>query len=261
MLPGNSKIYLTAALLSLQLQPVEAEDFYYGAAIGYGNLHEEARVIDTGEVATSITAPEGLTLVGQPQVGFDSMVEDDSGINWRIFGGYNLTRNYAVEGGYMNFGKSVVTSNLTAEITTTLPYPLMGTQTSDAAIDSRYTTGTSGFTISGVARYPFLDAFNGYNFSVYAKGGAIWWDTDIELDQTAMPFSLQTSADEDAPPAATSTGRGRGGDSGINFVFGLGADYKITMDIGVRAEWSYFRGIDGRDINTFSLGAFYLFRL
>ena len=261
MLPGNSKLYLIAAALSLQLQAALAEDFYYGAGIGYGSLQEQARTLDTGVVANDITAPEGLALVGQPQVGFDSMVEDDSSINWKIFGGYNLTRNYAVEGGYINFGKSVVTSNLTAEITTTLPDPLMGTQTSDAALASRYTTGTSGFTISGVARYPFLDAFNGYNFSVYAKGGAIWWDTDIELDQTAMPFTLQTSADEDPPAASTSTGRGRGGDSGINFVFGLGADYKITMDIGVSAEWSYFRGIDGRDLNTFSVGAFYLFRL
>lgn len=249
-----------AALIFLYSIPLQAEDVYYGFSIGYGSLNVSALNVDTDAVASGLTAPEGLSLVGQPTVDFASHVADKD-MNWNLFGGYSFGRYLSAEAGYMNFGKSITSSNLSAEITTTLPDLLMGTQTSDARLTTQVSTKTTGFHINGIARYPFMDKFGAYNFSIYGKVGGIWWDADSNISQTLMPFSLQTTTDSEAPGRELRSVRSESGENGINFLFGVGADYRITMDIGVRAEWSYFRGIDDRDIKTFSIGAFYLFWL
>jgi hypothetical protein len=254
------KLILSTTLIILQSIPLYAEDFYYGASIGYGSLNENPPNTDPDAVASDITAPEGLNLVGQPTATFDYHI-DDRDMNWNLFGGYNFNRYLSVEAGYMNFGKSIISSSLRAEITTTLPDPLTGTQTSDATLTSQISTKTSGFHIKGIARYPFMDKFNTSVFSVYGELGAIMWDTNIDIRQTFTPFSLQTTADDDAPDRELRSLMANTGDNGINFLFGLGADYRITTDIGIRAGWSYYRGIDNRNIQFFSIGAFYLYTL
>jgi hypothetical protein len=257
-----SPVKLVFAVTLLLLQPITsyAQEFYYGFSIGHGSLREISPTSNTDQIAADLIAPEGLSLVGQPTANFIFDV-DDKDLNWKLYGGYNINRNLGIEAGYINLGKSIISSTLSGNITATLPAPLAGTQTSQATLITQNSISNTGFHLNGVFRYPVIEKFNRSTFSVFAKAGVIKWNSGGNIRQTLIPFSFQTEVGTDAPEPVPNSSNFKDGNNGFNFVFGAGADYLVTADMGIRGEWSYYRGINGRNLNLFSLGAFYLFQL
>lgn len=97
-------------------------NFYLGAGLGVANSKDDVRFQDLGDVS----------------------VDDDS-TAYKLFGGYRLTNNLAVEGGYRNFGEA------------------------DAG---PFSLETDGFDVSALGLLPVGPV------ELFAKGGIIFWDTN-----------------------------------------------------------------------------------
>ena len=257
-----SPVKITFLITILILQPVSlsAQEFYYGFSIGHGSLRENPPTSDTDQVAANLTAPAGLTLIGEPTAKFIFDISDKD-LNWKIYGGYFFNRYLGAEGGYINFGKSIISSTLSGNITATLPEPLVGTQTSQATLTTQTTRNNKGFMLNGIFRYPIVDKFNRARFGVFAKAGIIRWSAGGLNRQVLTPFTFQTEVDMEAPVPAQEFFQFKDSNSGINFVLGGGADVMITDALGIRGEWAYYRGINGRNLNILSVGALYKFQL
>lgn len=107
---------------------------------------------------------------------------------WKLFGGYKVTPNIAVEGGYYSLvnAKEDVAPNTTAEVT------------------------ASGLGLAGVASYPVGD-----NFEVFGKAGAMKWEAEGKLTGFA------TQKDE-----GTDILLGAGATYKINENFGIRGEYE-----------------------------------
>ncbi len=249
-------------ILILILQPISSygQEFYYGLSFGHGSLRENPPTTDPDEIAAGLSAPDGLSLVGEPTARF-IFDTSDKDLNWKIYGGYNFNRYMGVEGGYIKFGKSIISSTLSGSITATLPDPLVGTQTSQATLTTQTTMNNKGFMLNGFFSYPFVDKFNRSRFAVFAKTGIYRWNTGGLNRQVLTPFTFQTEEDMEAPEPEREFGLFKDGNSGINFIVGGGADIMITNSLGVRGEWSHYRGINGRSLNQITAGLIYKFQL
>ena len=89
----------------------------------------------------------------------------------------------------------------------------------------------SGFSFAGLFRYPVTS-----EFSIFAKGGGFIWSLEAEAKRPAT-----TIAEDD----------------GISYIAGLGAEYEVTENFGVRAEWERYDYDNSVDL--FSFGLLYKF--
>lgn len=150
---------------------------------------------------------------------------DDSDTGWKIFIGYQFNDYFAVEGGYVDFGKAKANGTIT------------GVTVSASA-------EANSWELVGVAGWPFTP-----QFSVYGKAGLHRWDLDVTATGSVPGFSVTAS----------------GSDKGTDFTFGLGAKYSITQNIIVRAEWQRYKDVGSdntggkSDIDLLSLGLLYRF--
>jgi len=94
---------------------------------------------------------------------------DDKDTSWKILGGYQFNRNFALEGGYVDFGKLSASG-------TVLGVPLSATYEADA------------FEILAVGILPITD-----RFSLYGKAGLFRWDVDARA--TAAGVTVTASDD------------------------------------------------------------------
>lgn len=103
---------------------------------------------------------------------------DDSDTGWKVYGGYEFNRNFALEAGWNDFGEV----------------------TADAGFTSLRLEGT-GFNIDGKASIPLTDAF-----SIFAKLGVIFWKADLSVsgfgnaDDDGNDFRFGLGAQADLSP-------------------------------------------------------------
>ena len=83
-------IALSALLLASGLVSAQQSGFYVGASIG-------SATVDIEDGAASVLTQLGVTNV--------SGNIDDTDFSYKLFGGYKINKNFAVEGGYANLGK------------------------------------------------------------------------------------------------------------------------------------------------------------
>lgn len=136
---------------------------------------------------------------------------DDTDTGFKIFGGYQFTRNFAIEGGYTNLGK--------------------------ARLDSVITSGGSG-TVDGEWKGFSIDVAAlgiiplGDRFSFFGRAGVSIWTLDADVTVSG-PGGTSTISESE---------------SGVSPLLGIGAAYNITEKITIRAE--YERHFDVGDENT-----------
>jgi len=153
--------------------------------------------------------------IGQSKVKFDdnvlpiagatatSLSKNDTDTGFKAYVGYRLHQNFAVEGGYTDFGKVSVTRTMTA--------PAAGTVHADVK--------ASGWHVDAVGIWPLQN-----NFSLFAKLGVIFNEVKTSAGTTgAVAF---------APGTNTSPKH-----SGSNGKLGIGAGYDFTPTVGARVEW------------------------
>ena len=201
-----------AGLAALSSAGVAAQDAgWYGGA----NLGRSGATIDDARINSS--------LLGS---GFGSsvIVDDDRSTGFKAFGGYQINKNFAVEGGYFNLGNFGYTA-------TTVP-----AGTLDGRIKLR------GLNLDLVGTVPLSE-----KFSVFGRVG-------MNYAQARDSFS-GTGAVQVANPNPRK--------NDTNYKLGLGLQYALTESLAVRAEAERYRVNDAignrGHIDLVSVGLIYRF--
>lgn len=186
---------------------------YGGASIGKSS--------DAGCDANNTLIDNTNTLVNSNLI--DKLDCADSNA-WKVFGGYKIAPNLAVEGTYVNFGKSTTNS--------TIPViPGINNQANPLSVETKAT----GFGASGVASTPVTD-----EISLFGKMGVMSWEKESTTTvwNSTKTASTTQSVDSD----------------GVDLSLGAGAEYKLDDNWGVRGEYEHVNGLDA---NMYSVGATY----
>lgn len=202
-------LFLFAAAAS-QFAAASDSGWYVGGNVGpsYANI-DEVNV-------TSTLLGSGFTTTA-----FD---DDERDTGYKLFGGYQFNRYFAVEGGYFDLGEFGFTA-------TTLP---AGTLDGRIEVD--------GWNLGLVGIIPVTE-----RFSAFGRIGAQYADTQDRFRGTGSVNVLNPDPEE----------------SETNYKAGLGLQYAISRSVGVRLEVERYRindavGNDG-DIDLVSVGLVYRF--
>lgn len=192
------------SLLSITTAHAQVESYFYGGA----GLGQSRARIDESRISNRLTS-EGASQT--------NMTKDESDTAYKVFGGYQFNRNFAVEGGYFNLGKFGFQS-------TTVP---VGSYTGQIKLQ--------GFNLDLVGTLPLNE-----RWSAIARLGA-------QYAQARDSFSSTGSVRiPNANPSKTAA----------NLKLGLGVQYEVNPSMFVRAEAERYRindAIGNRgDINMFS---------
>lgn len=132
---------------------------------------------------------------------------DDNDTGYKLQLGYQYNKNFAVEGGYIDLGKAKYSASFAGG-------------SADASVKA------SGWNISAVGILPINDSF-----SVFGKVGAI--DGKVKIDVSASGPGGTASGSESATKWKT--------------LWGAGATYNISKQIGVRFEYEKFNNLGDDD--------------
>jgi OOP family OmpA-OmpF porin len=143
--------------------------------------------------------------IGEASVEIDGTGFDDSDTAFKVFGGYNINRNLAVEAAYFDGG--------TAEETSAGRFVGGSTEIS-----------TSGLNLSLLGRVPLNDAF-----SLHARVGIASYDVDSKVF-AYTPLGQVNFEDSD---------------SNEDISYGLGAAFNLTPSFELRADYEAVDASDG----------------
>lgn len=174
------------------------QGFYVGGGIGQSKIDD----FDTAGINSVVLSRPGVTSA------ITSVDDKDTG--WKVFAGYQVNQNFAVEAGYVNLGKF-------STFTTVTPF---GTVAGEVKMENNWFGDVLGIVPLG------------NNFSIFGRIGLVWSETKVSASGTIPP----------AP--GTSFGIGRKDDD-FSWKFGLGLGYDFTPQWGVRGEWERYRVSDG----------------
>ena len=181
--------------------------FYGGASIGKSTNGACESMADQAQAIAG-------TLVGN--------VTCESPNAWKVFGGYNVTSNVAIEGSYVNFGEQGFDAALPANV-------LLGNK-SDNPISAK--GKATGIGVAAVAKAPVMD-----QFSLFGKAGLMAWQnkgTATVGNVKGMDLTSDVKTD------------------GVDLTLGAGAEYKIDDNGGIRGEYEHVNGLEA---NMYSVGA------
>lgn len=201
--------YGTLAILLISLGiggPVAATEtgIFLGGSVGYVLHDENADSVNAAMVAAGLTGNSDV---------------DEGALGWKAYFGYNFTRYFGLEAGYVDLGE--------ADGDFTVVAPVAGGGTLE--------TDLSGYTLSAVIRYPFTE-----QLGTFAKIGGFFWDTDGRARVTAGGTTVVLNDDE----------------SGNDLTFGVGMKYAVSEHVAVRADWDRYWNVtdDDNDVDFFSVG-------
>lgn len=152
---------------------------------------------------------------------------DDKDSSWKIFGGYQINRNFAVELGYSDLGA------VTASTPSFVLFPLV-VPAASLKIEAK------AWELVAVGSLPLAD-----RFSVFGKAGFYRADTDTRVDFGAAGSTTES-------------------DSNTDLTFGVGLRYDFTRNFGVRAEWQLYSAVaagfgEESDVDVMSVGLVWRF--
>ena len=202
-----------ATLAGLASPLVMAEDalgFYGGANVG-----RTGATIDNARITSGLAAG-GLTT--------NSISERDRDTGFKVFGGYQLNQNFALEGGYFDLGKFGYTANTTPA----------GSISGDMRV--------RGLNLDLVGTLPLSE-----RFSVFGRAGINYAQAKDNFSSTGAVKVINPNPSE----------------RGANYKLGVGLQYAITDALSVRGELERYRVKDGvgnrGHIDMASVGLIYRF--
>ena len=109
-------------------------------------------------------------------------------------------------------------------------YMNLGEQQGKKSDGSTTKTQRSGYTAAGVVTLPVSDSLH-----LYGKGGMLWWTSDESHTNQSQTVE------------------------GKSTFYGVGADYRLNGNLGIRAEWERYSEVgseqlNDRNINLLSVG-------
>jgi OOP family OmpA-OmpF porin len=200
---------VSCAVMSSSFAATGTDDaFWY---IG-GNIGQSRAKIDDASISAGLP-------------GTTSIDDNDTDTAYKLFGGYQFNKNFAVEGGYFNLGEFGYTA-------TTVP---AGTLNGNIKLQ--------GLNIDAVGMLPLAD-----KFSVFGRLGLIYAQAKDDFSSTgAVATPLDPNPSKNA----------------ANYKFGLGAQYDFTPSLGMRLEAERYRVDDAigntGDVDLYSVGLVYRF--
>jgi OmpA-OmpF porin, OOP family len=203
----------TVATLAVTLSPTafaDDEGWYAGF-----NAGQSRATIDDGRITAGLLRDGFVTT---------SISDDDSHFGFKVFGGYEFNRYFALEGGYFDLGQFGFTANTTPA----------GSLRGDIKL--------KGGNIDLVGSVPL-----GAKFSLFARAGLNYAEVKDSFRGTGLVGVLNPSPQKSA----------------ANYKFGLGAEYDFTRSVGLRIEVERYRIDDAvgnkGDIDLYSVGLVYKF--
>jgi len=149
---------------------------------------------------------------------------DDSDTAWKLYAGFAFSPVLAVEVGYVELGEVVTEFGATIS-----PSDI------DALLGDTYAvhpTLGDGWVAAGVLSWPVVPE----RFSLYGRAGVFDWQADI-----------------DVRVISGGTGRVSGEDSGTDWMYGVGFDWRIGTAWSITAEWERYRLNDWVDVPSIGL--------
>ena len=205
----SSVVISAAALFIAGAANAKDSGWYLGAGVGQVDYDSP---ISESEADANL-AYNGIT-------GTTSIDDTDTG--WKLFGGYQINRNFALELGYVNLGEFGLDIDFTA--------PVAGSANASIEVD--------GFALSGLGILPIGD-----KFGVFGRVGAYAWEANADATVSVSGIgTVSLSDDED----------------GTDFFYGIGAKYDFMENFGARVEWERY-DIDGDDVDLISGSLVYIF--
>ena len=183
---------LALAIIASPIANAQTSGWYVGANIGNAKASIDDARITSGLLGSGFTAT--------------SITDNDSDTGYKVFGGYQFNRHFALEGGYFDLGQFGFTAG-------TLPG---GTLNGVMKL--------SGVNLDAVLLVPFTDKFSGF-----ARLGATSAQADNSFTSTGLVNVLTP-----APHKRS-----------INPKAGLGIQYQFNSVLGMRAEVERYRINDG----------------
>ena len=219
ILEKNMKLIKTSGTLVLTAFAVMASQYVLAddTAGWYagGNMGESSAKIADGRIINGLAA-SGFTTTG--------ISNDNRDIGFKLFGGYQFNKYFALEGGYFDLGRFGFAA-------TTLP---TGRETGNIEV--------RGLNLDAVGILPFTD-----KFSAFGRVGA---DYAEARDSFAGTGAVQVLNPDPMKRQ-------------VNYDFGAGLQYAFTDSLAMRAEADRYRINDAvgnqGDINLVSLGLIYRF--
>jgi len=215
----NKSILMAAAIAAFCSSPV----FAGGSLFGGDSSDEDS----TGAIyggASIGQSSDGSCDALKDQVGaLLNDVECPTPSAWKVFGGYQIAPNLAVEGAYVDFGEAAADGAIPA---------VLGLN--KVANPASLTSQATGFNVAGVASTPVTE-----EVSVFGKAGLMMWEKE------------SAATIENFGPSATTITQKTTTD-GVDLSLGAGAEYKIDDNWGVRGELEHFNGLNN---NLYSVGA------
>ena len=201
---------LALAALTSPLAIAQDPGWYAGANVG-----RSLATIDDARITSGLQAG-GLAT--------SSISDRDRNHGFKLYGGYQLNRNFAIEGGYFDLGKFGYTA-------TTVP---AGTLNGDIKV--------KGLNLDLVGIVPLTE-----KFSVFGRAG-------LNYAKANDTFTSTGAVQVNNPNPSR---------SGTNYKLGLGVQYALTDALSVRGEAERYRVNDAignrGHIDLFSVGLVYSF--
>jgi hypothetical protein len=142
---------------------------------------------------------------------------DESDFGYKIFGGYMFSEYLGVEASYIDLGS---------------PSQSFGFDGGESGfVNYDFRAELTGFTLQGVAAYPFGDVFE-----VNAKLGMVSYDAEIEAKETVSGDRLKLE------------------DDGEELAYGIGGKYRVG-NFALRADWDIYDVGDIDDVSMWTIGA------
>ena len=199
-----SKTIITIGLMSFALISHASEGFYAGFNYGQASWDvtlDDVAFLDDGSIISASL--------------------DDSDTSYSLILGYQFNPNFALEGGFIDFGELNV--DATSDGTGFLYAP--GPVNLNASADGLF------FNAKGII--PLSEMF-----SLYGKLGLLMWDAEVTLSD--------------------STGRISDSDDGNDLFYGVGGSLNITRSLALNADYSLYT-LDETDVDVLSIGIQYSF--
>lgn len=209
---ASGTLGLVALAVITSPSAIAADSGWYGGV----NVGQSRAKIDNERITSQLLG-SGLTT--------SSITNDERDTGYKLFGGYQFNKNFALEGGYFNLGKFGYTA-------TTIP---AGTLTGNIKLQ--------GVNFDAVGILPFTQ-----KFSAFGRAG-------VNYAQARDQFSSTGAVGVPTNPNPSK--------SEANYKFGLGLQYDFTESLGMRAEAERYRINDAvgnrGDIDLISVGLVYRF--
>ena len=199
-----------ATCASFSVSAQDASGWYGGANVG-----RTGATIDDARITSGLAAGGFQT---------NSISDRDRSSGYKVFGGYQLNRNFAVEGGYFDLGKFGYTANTTPA----------GTLSGDMRV--------RGLNLDLVGSLPLTE-----KFSALGRVGLNYAQTKDNFSSTGAVLVTNPNPSE----------------RGVNYKLGVGLQYALSDAWSIRGELERYRVKDGignrGHIDMASVGLVYRF--